>query len=441
VSFGVSESDRPGDFDLDREPLTVGQRLLWALDRLRGESGALNCPTVCWLEGPLDADDLRAALSRLLAAHPALRTTIVLGTKCWQRVEPPQEPPLLYRDLSGSALPGVLDCLQQELQTRIEPRLSPLRVSLWRAGSRRHLLVMNAHHIVTDYESSELILKDLAAALDGRPLPSQSHQPAWDFITFARSQRLQSAANGFARQQRYWFERLAGIAPVRTPLGPARADRGGSRGLVEAWLGVSTGEQLKAIAAKRGVSMFAVLLAMFFIMSWRETGDRDLAISSLFSGRTRPETSRTVGFLVNLLVLRVRVGARPRLEDFVDQSQRAIAGAMANADLPFHALSPPPVFRPNQRSRIDDLVFHASPEPLDRVYQTRALQVRALIPEVVGRFDLELAIRPSAGAFVVRLTFNEERMDEVRARAFLDAYLDTVRFVATTPTAPLERVT
>ena len=36
------------------EAVSIGQRLIWTLDRIRGQSGALNCPAICEINGPLE---------------------------------------------------------------------------------------------------------------------------------------------------------------------------------------------------------------------------------------------------------------------------------------------------------------------------------------------------------------------------------------------------
>ena len=64
------------DVDGRGSPATVGQRLLRMIAHYRSGNGALNCPIVYRLHGPLDTAALSAALAALTARHEALRTVL-----------------------------------------------------------------------------------------------------------------------------------------------------------------------------------------------------------------------------------------------------------------------------------------------------------------------------------------------------------------------------
>jgi hypothetical protein len=439
ANFAVCERTPRGEAHFQVEHATLGQRLLWSLDRLRGESGALNCPALCSIEGPLDIGRLHGALRTIIAAHPSLRATIVPGRTLLQKFSASSSP--LFRVVDLGASPDELArSLREEFSSRIDPERSATRISVFKVAPDSHVLVLNMHHLFTDLWSSNVLLDDLAAALRVREAAPRGRDRGWDFVTYSRWERQCMQAGGFARQQRYWFERLAGLKAISAPLAAARSDANGSRGLIEADIAAATRERLESMARARQASPFAALLAVLFAMIWRRSGDRDLAVASLFANRSRPELSRTVGFLVNMLMLRVRVGATPSFGDFVDQSQRASAGALANADLPFHALSPPPATRGAVRGRADDFVFHATTDPIENRHDAGDLQLRAMAPEVVGRFDLELAVRPSGTGLLARLTYNEGRLSLAAARCLLNEYVHTAELVgAVSADTPLAR--
>lgn len=442
-NFAVCERAQPGDTHFQLEHATLGQRLLWSLDRLRGASGALNCPAACYIDGPLDVTRLYAAIGTVVATHAALRATIIPGRTLQQKFAASCSPPLRVVDLSSSPH-DVAAALRTEFSTRIDPTRSAIRISLLKLRADSHLLIINAHHLFTDLWSSNVLIEDLACALERSPR-ARADRETWDFITYSRWERQCAQAGGFARQQRYWFERLAGMNAIAVPLAPVRFDIHGSRGLIETTIEAATRVRLETIARGRQASPFAALLAVLFAMTWRRTGERDLAVASLFSNRGRPELKRTVGFLVNMVMLRVRVGGAPSFEDFIDQCQRASSGAFTNADLPYHALSPRPLSRTIAAAgRADDFVFHATPDAIDVRHDVRHdvadLTIRSIVPEVVGRFDAELAVRPAAAGLLVRLTYNEHRLAAHDARDILKRYAETARLLCSSaPDMPLTR--
>jgi hypothetical protein len=422
-----------------RIPATVGQRLLWALDRYRGESGALNCPALCRIEGPLQESALRGALAAVALAHSALRTVFHADRGLLQVVRPPPAPdeiPLEHVRCEGWE--RAMSMVRDALRRRLDPLVSPWAATLITCGPNEHCLLINIHHLVTDLVGSTVLLEDLASRLSGASGIGGGSGASWDSVRVSSESHAMQGSDAMAVQQRYWYERLAGMEPIRTPLSPKRSDASGSTGLIEKTIDAETRGRLDAIAERRGATSFACLLGVLFAAAHFETRQRDLSVATLFSSRTSLSLRRTIAFLVNLLVLRVRLPAGGTYAHCVEQCQRAIAGAMQHADLPFQLLSPPPPrMRIHDNARVDDVVFHVVPEPIERTLPAGDCRLRIAVPEVVGRFDLEIAVRPSADTYVVRVTYNRGRLDDVDADRLLRAYVAMAGYVASSPEAPL----
>ena len=64
------------------EPASVGQRMLWLIERYSGSHGQLNYPLLLRLRGPVDRTDLQLALDTLVARHE----TQIGRTSCRERV-------------------------------------------------------------------------------------------------------------------------------------------------------------------------------------------------------------------------------------------------------------------------------------------------------------------------------------------------------------------
>ena len=360
----------------------------------------------------------------LIQTHPSL-STVITGTRAIkQSVKSSNDVKITYLDYSDDPSASRLACfIRTELSTRIDPRTSPIRISLVRHSQSKHTLIINVHHIVTDLVSSSIILEDLAKILDGKSI---TQKLSWDYATFCRWQRANLDSNSFHRQQNYWYERLAGMSPMATPLAEDRFDRKGSIGLIEEMLPLETKNQIDELATETKSSIFAVLLATLFTMAIEQTGEKDVAVASLFSNRTLPQLQRTVGFFVNVLILRVIVKNSTNFRSLIKLCQKAIGGALNNADIPFQALSPPPPrMKLRDNARVDDMVFHVSSNRIDTEVHGESYKLQALVPEVIGRFDLELAVRPALQGFVVRLSYNTSRLSDVAARQFINDYVST----------------
>ncbi|MGH3658197.1 MAG: non-ribosomal peptide synthetase, partial [Micromonosporaceae bacterium] len=83
------------------------------------------------------------------------------------------------------------------------------------------------------------------------------------------------------------------------------------------------------------VSFLAVLHAAFLTVLHRYTGQTDLTIGSVFSGRTRSEIEPLVGYFANTLVLRTDTSGDPSFRDLAHRCHDTVLDATAHQDVPF----------------------------------------------------------------------------------------------------------
>src|SRR6516164_3303801 len=91
----------------------------------------------------------------------------------------------------------------------------------------------------------------------------------------------------------------------------------GAGATVERRLSDEIGVAARDYARTHQVSFLAVLQAALLTVLHRWTGQDDLPIGSVFSGRTRAETEPLVGYFVNTLVLRTRLDGDPTFAELV----------------------------------------------------------------------------------------------------------------------------
>src|SRR5439155_26697434 len=67
-------------------------------------------------------------------------------------------------------------------------------------------------------------------------------------------------------------------------------------------------------------------------------GQRDIALGTVTSGRSRAELESIVGFFVNTVVVRSQADSSLSFVDFLDRVRPAVLGAVANDEVPFDRL-------------------------------------------------------------------------------------------------------
>lgn len=401
---------------------SVGQTLLWFLDRYRGEEGALNCPTLCRLRGPVDTARLRRALAEVFARHEALRTTFTGGGRRLKALIADRASPELHEvDLSSAGDPraAVEDAIAVELGTRIDPTESGVRLTLFRLAADHHVLCFNMHHMVTDAWSCRVILEDLCAALD-RPEGEPAPEPAVPYSAFAAEQRQTLGSAAGKRLTSFWSRQLHELS--LPPLPMKRATPGAARDtdLVQHVLDAGTVRALDEAARAERSTLFVALLTAYYRSLREVSGSDDLTVATLFANRT-PEYQRTVGFLANMVLLRTRLRPGADFARDLRAAHATVMDAFVHQAMPLHML---PITPAGTTRRPDDVVFQMMPDP---VYSTRAggLDVEVLVPDgVATRFELELVAVPAEDTVRVLLFFNPDRFSAEFARELLATYVE-----------------
>ncbi|MEU7583034.1 amino acid adenylation domain-containing protein [Streptomyces sp. NPDC041068] len=330
-------------------PLSFAQRRMWFIHRLEGPSATYNMLTVLRLTGELDVPALTAAVRDVVDRHRTLRTVMAEDKEGvpHQRIVPMAEVSL---DIP------VVDVAPEDVESTVHQAITykfdlgaeiPVRGRLLRVDRDEHVLVLVAHHIACDGESTAPLSRDLVAAYTARhagrapqwePLPVQySDYTLWQRELLGDESDPNSLLSG---QVRYWENELAGVPqPLRLPLDRPRPATASHRGdVVEFRLPAELVARLEKLASDRGATVSMVLQAGLAVLFHQLGGGDDITLGSPIAGRTEEALTELVGFFVNTWVLRVDLSGNPRFGELLDRVRAKALGAYENQDVPFERL-------------------------------------------------------------------------------------------------------
>lgn len=417
-------------------PASVGQRLLWMMQHYRGVNGALNCPVLLRLAGPLDVGALRLAVGDLVRRHESLRTVFVgRGPRLRQLVRPPRPVEIGCDDVTGAADPGAAlrDRLLAELRAPIDTEVSPIRVLLVKCAAGEQVLCLNVHHFATDAWSNGILSRELGLAyeqaLRGRiTLP----RPAWQFRDFLRNQQDELVGDRLARLQDHWRERLRG---ARFPDLPG--ERAGRRNVGAYTRLPIPGHSVAALVElcrSRRATLFAAMLTLYFVVIRRRTGDTDQAVVSLFANRTLPAAQQTVGFLANPLVLRGELPRRASFVELLDRVGSSVRDAFVHQALPYPML---PLDVLDTTAALD-VVFQMFPEPVHQTVVAGLDVGPHPMPDGWGtRFDLDISVIPEGEGLALLAAYAVDRFAPAWVNSLLSDLVALAHQVVDGPETPL----
>ncbi|SFW88822.1 non-ribosomal peptide synthase domain TIGR01720/amino acid adenylation domain-containing protein [Amycolatopsis australiensis] len=249
----------------------------------------------------------------------------------------------------------------------------------------------------------------------------------------------QRARPEFDAQLSYWRHRLDGVPVLDLPTDrPRPAVRTKNGALREFAVPAGTTARLKELSRQRGGTLFMTLLAACQLLFARWSGQDDVAVGTVVSGRERTELEGLVGFFVNTLVLRSTVDLRRGFGAFLDDVRDTVLDAFAHQDVPFDRvvddLQPE---RDTSRTPLCQVmvVLHNTP---DARPAWPGLEVRELAPPVgTAGFDLAVHFQETAGRLDAVVNYNTDLFDAATIGRFTGWLRTLLDGIAATPSRPL----
>ncbi len=426
---------------------THQQEGLWFEDQLDPSSSVYHIAFALRLRGTLDVPALGRALHALVVRHESLRTRFVSeGGQPRQVIDPPSDAQALsVIDLAAEA---VEEWAAAEIRRPMDLAAGGLlRTPLARLRSDEHVLVLVVHHIVADGWSARILageLTQLYAAEIGEvetQLPALAVHPA----DYAVWQRAWLDGGERERQLDFWRRTLSDLATVDIPTDrPRPAHPTGAGAGRERHLSDELALATRQYARERRVSFLALAQATLLIVLHRYTGQTDLPLGSIFSGRTRADTESMVGYFVNALVLRTRLDGEPSFDELVRRCHETVLEATAHQDVPFglvvDALRPERVPGRNPLFQVN-----LSLQPPGAALGGLALDaITAESMPVTGsyaRFDLAMAVVDSPdGRLELAVEYSTELFDADRIDRLLDHFATALAAGLSQPERPAAEI-
>jgi amino acid adenylation domain-containing protein len=333
------------DEHLNAHPLSFGQQALWFLHKLEPHSPAYNIASALRIRGELDVDAFCRALQVLVNRHQSLRTVFAeSGRGPAQYVLDHSDICFIQEDASSWSDELLSRRMVEQAQLPFDLEEGPLmRTSLFTKSRREHVLLVVIHHIITDFWSLAILLRELELAYEaeksGRPvmLPPTQLQ----YTDYVRWQAQMLSGPRREKLWRYWQEQLADELPVldlatKRPRPPIQSYRGGSHRFK---LDAKLTDKLKALSRAKGATLYMTLLAGFQSLLHRYTGQDTILVGSPVSGRSSAKLSGITGYFVNPLVLRGDFSERQPFDEFLDKTRGTVLNAFKHQDYPFALLT------------------------------------------------------------------------------------------------------
>ncbi len=394
---------------------------MWFFSQFEPESPVYNTSRVYQISGSLHHKFLERAINEVVQRHDSLRARFInSGGLPVQTIEKEVDIKLPVIDLteveSYERREEAHKLIVKDIHKPIDLKQGPLiRAMLLKLATEIHYFSVVVHHIAFDAFSEKIFLKEIEFLYDSY---EKGIDPPLDdlpiqYSDFARWQKQKLSGNELANHVSYWKEQLSDYPPKLNLPKLASKKSNTCRGAqVSAELSKPLIEDLENLRRGRGVTLFMIMLAAYFILLKRYTTQEDILIGVPVAGRTSLETEKLIGVFINTLVLRADLSGGPTFDTFLGSVRETLINALAHQDLPFEKLVEELQPERNQHSSpFFQVMFNFKNIPEEK-NSDKSLHFKEVhINSGISLFDLNLEVVNNEGVFTCLFKYNADQFD------------------------------
>ncbi|RNB58979.1 amino acid adenylation domain-containing protein [Brevibacillus gelatini] len=418
-------------------PVSSAQKRMYVLRQFTDTGTVYNMPSALYIEGDLDVERFEAAIHKLIQRHESLRTSFhTVQAEPVQRVHEHVELNVRYEELTEDQVESAIESFVQSFDLTQAPLL---RVGLFKLAEKRHLFLMDMHHIISDGVSAGIIMEEFSKLYRNEELPALAVQYK-DFAVW-QSELFQSDV--YAKQEAYWLDAFSGDIPVLN----LPADF--SRPLVQSFEGdcvsfqadKSLLEDLTKLAQENQSTLFMVLLAAYNVLLAKYSGQEDIVVGTPIAGRSHADVEKVLGMFVNTLALRNYPAKAKPFQAFLEEVKQNTLQAYAHQDYPFEALVEKlEIKRDLSRNPLFDTMFIL--QNLDKkAYELDGLKLEAY-PAQAGnaKFDLTLEATEDESGIHFALVYSTKLFRRETIERMAGHFLQVLRAITKNQAAALHEI-
>lgn len=322
--------------------LSYGQQALWYIQKLNPTNTAYNLSFPMLIKSKLDIPALERSLQQVINRHSVLRTSYVEENgSVFQSISQVKKLVLEYEVVDESLINSKIRALIEDyvyypfnLSTE-----SGIRFKLYKLKDEKYILLIVAHHIIMDFWSVEILLKEL---FDFYKLETTGEMPNLKEIdvkytdyTLWQNKLLQSDKGDILRN--YWKEKLDNDLPTLD------LNTDYKRPKIQTFNGntysfnldTSVTKMLNEISKKSNSTLYVTLLSAYHAFLHLLTGQNEILIGSPVNNRVRPELKQLVGYLTNPVVMKSTFNTDLKFLDLLGSVKSDVLNSLEHQELPF----------------------------------------------------------------------------------------------------------
>jgi len=420
--------------------LTHAQKRMFFLSQFVEDSSAYNNIMGLRLEGNLDYDVFDKAIQSIIDSQEALRTVFkMVEGEPKQFVLEPKEATFKSNIFDIDYEEDVETLINEESKYLFDVSLFPLfRCCLYKIGDKKHICILNIHHIISDGSSIGLFLENFykfyeQISLNGNDNVNISQFQIKDYAEWQNSEEYKKIFN---KQELYWLNRYKDSPNVLS----LPTDK--IRPVIQSFEGETYffninhqfSSALKKIAIDSGSTLYMILLAIYNIFLCKLTGIEDIIVGTTVAGRRFIELQPLMGLFANTLAIRNYPYSELKFTDFLDEVKKSTLEAFDNQEYPYDNLVRKLLKdRDSSRNPLFDTMFILQNTQEARSQFSNVVTSSFSVKNKTAQFDIMLEARESQLGIDFNFNYSTAIFDETSISSFVEYFKNIIAAIVKNP--------
>lgn len=309
--------------------LTAGQHALWSLSQLHNNH-IHNLVKIFRLHEGLNQKQLAHSLLQLIQHHQVLKSVyrtdkehnvrqFALASVDFHLTHINSSPESLSADISSFA----------DLPFNLSSEL-PIRAALF-IVNEIHYFVLVVHHIAVDHGAYQVLLAQLATLMSGAPLAF-----ADKYQQFIYEKVKYNSSNEKIEDKKFWQKMLGNLA--KNSVNQQQTTSSPDYHYVS-FDEVDLQPEIKAFAQKNHLTPYSLFLSIFSLLRFFSTGEADIVVGAPADCRTFLWTKKIIGFLANVIPVRVLLNEKHSLQAICHHVAQTISQCLTHQAFPLSEIT------------------------------------------------------------------------------------------------------
>ena len=435
---------------LDFVELSYAQQRLWFLNELEGPGIAYNMPALFSLKGYLNLDALQLAIEAIISRHEMMRTifTEVDGV-AYQKIIKPFKYSFEIDDISNESIEDKAliseKIINNALLIRFDLKKAPLfLVKIIKLKKNEAMLLINMHHIISDGWSTGVLVSELSTLYNGycKGEVIELNELEVQYSDYSSWQREFLESNLYKKKVSFWEKYLEGVPVLELPLDKPRPVVQSTRGARQPFvLNQDEIKQIKKISEENNTTVFNSLLAIYFILLHRYTGQEDIAVGVPVANRGRSEIEPLIGFFVNTVTLRQKISGREKFTNIINNLKNNFLKVFDNQEIPFEKLVDDlDVVRDMSQSPLFQTLFNYQEQQVDSLKMSN-IDIEFMPTNMpTAKFDITMSFTASVNKLEGEIEYNTDLFEKNTIQNMIRHYKHLVRSVMINSSQSISRM-